>query len=137
MLYHPKDKYNWGTVVRSAYNFEADFIATVGSRLPKQASNTCKTERHIPVFHFVDWNSMRSGLPVECVPVAIEVDGTLMLESFCHPERAAYIFGAEDGTLPEMDGWSKRVKIATNRCLNLAVATSIVMYDRHVKRMGA
>ena len=69
--------------------------------------------------------------------VAVEQGGT-PLEEFVHPERAVYLLGAEDAGLPaavvracahcvSLDG----VRAAS---YNVAVAGTLIMYDRVSKR---
>jgi tRNA G18 (ribose-2'-O)-methylase SpoU len=58
------------------------------------------------------------------------------LDRYVHPERACYLLGAEDTGLPKhvLDRCRDLVQIpATAYCLNVAVAGSIVMYDRAAK----
>jgi tRNA(Leu) C34 or U34 (ribose-2'-O)-methylase TrmL len=65
--------------------------------------------------------------------VAVEVsDEATPLPSFTHPERALYVFGPEDGTLSKqiLAQCAATVLIPTQRCLNLAAAVNIVLYDR-------
>jgi tRNA(Leu) C34 or U34 (ribose-2'-O)-methylase TrmL len=124
---------NVGTVLRSAHCFGADFLATIGARyVRRQATDTTAAERHVPLFHFGNVEAFMASLPSTAQVVAIEVDGVADLSSFQHPERAVYLLGAEDRTLPWNDKW-KRVRIPTKLCLNLAVAASIVLYDREAK----
>jgi tRNA G18 (ribose-2'-O)-methylase SpoU len=59
------------------------------------------------------------------------------LTEFNHPNRAIYILGAEDSGLPlEVEkACNKIVCIYGERSLNVAVAGSIVLYDRLNKRL--
>lgn len=41
-IYNPKTETNMGTLWRSAYNFGADFIFTIGMRYKKMGSDTAK-----------------------------------------------------------------------------------------------
>lgn len=73
----------------------------------------------------------------DVVPVAIELRaGCESLVTFEHPERALYVFGPEDGSLPRSVAprCHRFVLIPSAHCLNLACAVSIVLYDRRVKR---
>lgn len=119
-MYHPKTTENIGTLWRSAHNFGADFIFTIGKRYQKQASDTTKASRHIP-----------HGCQIVFVE---QTEGARNLKDAVHPETAAYVLGAEDYGVPEdlMRGYQK-VQIESPMCLNVAVAGSIVMYDRKVK----
>jgi tRNA(Leu) C34 or U34 (ribose-2'-O)-methylase TrmL len=58
------------------------------------------------------------------------------IQDYAHPERAIYIFGAEDGTLgKKITSWCRDViYVPTNGCLNLSMCVNIVLYDRMIKR---
>jgi tRNA(Leu) C34 or U34 (ribose-2'-O)-methylase TrmL len=53
--------------------------------------------------------------------------------NFNHPERAIYLFGGEDRSVPIVQN-SKRIKIPTSYCLNMAVASGVILYDRIIKK---
>ena len=142
-LWHSKSGSNLGTAVRSAYAFGAAFVATVGKRYEKQGSDTGQAWRHMPVFHYPDLAALEAGVPISCPLIAVELcEGATDLHRFCHPERAVYLLGPEDGSLPEeaLAACNRRIKIAgASWCLNVASAASIVMYDRvakHIKGGG-
>ena len=132
-VYHPKKEINVGTLWRSAYQLGAAGIFTVGRRYQQQACDTAKSWRHIPLTHYSDIDDLIEHLPYGCPLVAIEMGG-MKLSEFKHPERAAYILGAEDHGLP----WDiirkchEHVKLECVRTesFNVAVAGSIVLYDR-------
>lgn len=132
VLYQPKTIANAGMILRSAVTFGASFLCTVGHRYHRQAGDTVDAMRHFPGFHFRDLEECLSALPQEASIVRVEVDGEYALQSFHHPERAVYILGGEDRSVPVI-ATSTSVRIATRRCLNLAVSTSIVFYDRCAK----
>lgn len=135
-IWHPKTGVNVGTLLRSAHIFGASFIATIGKRYERQASDTIRTPRHTPLFHFADENDFWAHIPHDCVPIAVELaERAKPLVEFRHPERAVYILGPEDGSLPDwfISGAYAVVEIPGKFCLNLAVAGSIVLYDRIAK----
>ena len=77
----------------------------------------------------------KSSLPRGCELLFIEqVKGARNLVNVHHPQIACYVLGAEDHGIPEvmMIGYQK-VFIDTSLCLNVAVAGSIIMYDRRSK----
>ncbi len=131
-IYETKEDTNVGTLWRSAMNFGADYIFTIGARYKKQPTDTCKTWRNIPLFAFKDWGDFVAHLPKEAELVFIEQsDSSVDLREFEHPKRAIYILGAEDHGIPvEIMQGHKQVEIDTPMCLNVAVAGSIVMFDR-------
>lgn len=138
VAWHTKTPTNVGTLWRSAHVFGAAFLATVGRRYRHQQSDTLCTPRHVPLLHFDDDDDFWRHIPFDCVPVAVElVEDAATLATFQHPRSAVYLLGPEDGSLPRhiLDRCRPRhlVQIPGVHCLNLAVAGSIVMYDRVVK----
>lgn len=133
---HTKTSVNVGTLLRSAFNFGASMVFTVGKRYNKQHSDTTKTPRHIPVLHFKDWDDFREHMPFGWIPVAVELcEGARSLPGFTHPKQAIYLLGPEDGSLSaEALAIAKhKIVIPSHYCLNVAVAGSVVMYDRQAK----
>lgn len=134
-IYHPKTTENVGSLWRSAHNFGADFIFTIGARYRKQVSDTTKASRHVPLYHYANMNDFKPHMPQGAELVLVEqADGAANLPDFNHPEAAVYVLGAEDYGVPEdeMRGYRK-VAIATPMCINVAVAGSILLYDRQCK----
>ena len=132
-----KTPLNVGTLWRSAYSLGSSFIFTAGRRYPRQASDTVKAYRHVPLFEFETVEALWDAIPYDCVPVGVELDShARSLSSYVHPERAIYILGAEDHGLPRfvLDRVRDIVQLPGAYCLNVAVAGSIVMYDRTTKR---
>lgn len=142
-VWHPKTEVNIGTLWRSADLYGASFIFTVGQRyLPKhrQASDTSKAWRNIPLLHYLTIDELVDRLPHGAPLVAVELSPrAISLPDFTHPEAAVYLLGAEDhGITPGvLNRCHKIVQIPTvkDSCLNVATAGSIVLYDRFVKRM--
>lgn len=130
-FYEPKFEENIGIAIRSSNCFGCDFICIIGKRFKKTPQDTMGSEKHIPIFEFNDMEDFMGHCPVECEIISVEVDGAENLVDFKHPERAIYLFGGEDRTLPDLK--TKRVKIDIPYCLNMSVTASIVLYDRHSK----
>lgn len=136
-IYNGKNTANIGTLWRSAAILGADFIFTIGHRYQKQCSDTMKTQRHIPLFHYENGEDFFNHVPYDCPVVAVELsDDSIPLDRYCHRERCIYLLGAEDGGIPNsiLDLCKETVQIIGDHCYNVAVAGSIVMYDRAVKR---
>lgn len=127
---------NCGTLFRSALAFDNDFIFTIGRPYKTQSGDTCNSKRHIPCYNYKDCDDFISHLPNGCQPVIIEIsDKAHNLKNFAHPERAAYLLGSEGGGIPKkMMEKYQVVSIPTKVCLNLAVAGSVVLYDRLSKQ---
>ena len=136
---HPKREVNIGTLWRSAMCLGAALLFTVGRRYEptKQRGDTVKAYRHIPLLHFPTWEDYRDHAPFAWTPIGIEIgrDAT-DLRIFHHPTEAVYILGAEDfGLTNEAAALCKELVVIPSRfCLNVAVAGSIVMYDRATKK---
>lgn len=138
-IFRGKTPANVGTLWRSAYQLGAAGIFTVGRRYPQQASDTIKAHRHIPLREYLDLDAMLAAQPYGCPVVAVEMGGTA-LGAFNHPERALYLLGAEDAGIPPaiLERCQHVVSLPAIRSnsYNVAVAGSIVMYDRQAKRGG-
>ena len=128
-----KAEVNLGTLWRSAHIFGAAFIFTIGRRYRQQSSDVKKTWKSVPLFNFPSIAELKAYLPFECLLVGIElIDGIDNLETFIHPERAVYLLGSEDHGLSRTaaNNCHRFVRLPGNDCLNVAVAGSIVIYDR-------
>ena len=131
-----KTEINIGTLWRSADIFNASYIFTVGKRYKKQSSDTMKTWRHTPLFSYADSNEMYKNIPYDCMLVGIEItDKAEPIKGFKHPERAVYVLGAEDHglTTETIKRCHRIIQLPGDRCMNVSVAGSIVMYDRYTK----
>lgn len=133
----PRDPKNVASALRACGAFEAAFLAYSGKRYEKHAADTQKAYRHMPLMRAGDNpGDILDMLPYDCVPVAVEVDDRAqMLHHYRHPERAFYVFGPEDGSIPEDVTMRCRdvVRIPSRFCLNLAAAVNVVLYDRTAK----
>jgi tRNA G18 (ribose-2'-O)-methylase SpoU len=124
---------NTGMLWRSAHVLGADFIFTIGARYRTQVSDTMRSARHVPLWEFEDLEQLQSCQPAGSELVAVEMmEEAAELEGFRHPQRAIYLLGAEDVGLPldAMANADWAVRIPGERSLNVAVAGSIVLYDR-------
>lgn len=135
-IYNPKTEVNIGTLIRSARCLGASFVFTIGRRYVRTAA-AIKHERHLPVLHFDGLEAFRDAMPRndDTRIVAVEItEKSRPIQNFVHPERAIYLLGAEDNGLPEeaLKGCNV-VQIPGTFCLNVAVAGSIVLYDRVAK----
>ena len=73
-------------------------------------------------------------------PVAVEVlENAEILTNFTHPENALYVFGPEDGSLPDPVRrlCHRFVIIPSRHCLNLASAVNFVLGHRFMQRQLA
>jgi tRNA G18 (ribose-2'-O)-methylase SpoU len=136
-IFHGKTPANLGTLWRSAYQLGAAGIFTIGRRYRQQASDTYKSWRHVPLREYPDLAAFLAAQPYSCQIVGVEMGG-VPLTSFTHPERAIYVLGAEDAGLSAaaLTACESVISLpaARTRSFNVAVAGSIVMYDRLVRQ---
>lgn len=132
-LYNPKNAINVGHVLRAAGAFGAAMVAVTGRRFKACPTDTEGVRRHLPLLYVED---LRTVIPYDCVPVAIELlPGAMPLTGYVHPERAFYVFGPEDSSLgATVTSWCRDVLYVPCGCLNLAACANVVLYDRMLKR---
>lgn len=135
-----KTPMNVGTLWRSAHLLGAQYIFTIGRRYKRQASDTTKAWRSLPLFHYDTFEDMYRVIPHDCRLVGVELDErAVALPEYQHPERCIYLLGAEDNGL---------TKATLNRChnlvqlpgwasMNVAAAGTVVLYDRVAKTKRA
>ena len=110
-LSNPKSPSNVGAIMRAAGCYGAASVFYTGTRYDRAKdfiTDTKKVHQDIPLINIDD---LRKILPLGCVPVAVElVEGARALPEYTHPDRALYIFGAEDGSLSkEIRDWCEDV----------------------------
>jgi tRNA G18 (ribose-2'-O)-methylase SpoU len=135
-IFEGKTVENLGTLWRSANLFNASFIFTIGNRYRKQASDTSLAFRHTPLYNHATFEDFYRHMPYDCPLIGIEIDERSEdIQTFRHPERCVYLLGAEDHGLPEevMAQCHTIVRLPGRFSLNVAVAGSLVMYDRLMK----
>jgi tRNA(Leu) C34 or U34 (ribose-2'-O)-methylase TrmL len=129
-IYHPKREENIGSLWRTAHSFGANFIFTIGPRYKRQASDTSNATAHVPLFEYSSWEEFKASVPGKIICVELD-DKAISLRDFIHPQQATYVLGAEDHGIPEKYLGDTIVKVNGGEyCLNVAVAGSIVIYDR-------
>ncbi|MFD1016149.1 RNA methyltransferase [Winogradskyella rapida] len=124
---------NLGVLWRSAQNLGASFIFTIGNRYAKQACDTHNAVKSMPYFHYDTFEDFFNNLPKGARLVGVELtDEAVPLETFEHPRRCVYLLGAEDHGLSSqaIEKSHFLVKFTSEFSLNVAVAGSIVLYDR-------
>jgi tRNA G18 (ribose-2'-O)-methylase SpoU len=135
-VYHGKHAVNVGVLYRSAYVFGASFVFTVGQRYVRQVSDTVDTIGQLPLYEYATVDQLIAGLPRNADLVAVEMGGK-PVDEFSHPRRAVYLLGAEDHGIPEslLKQCRHHISVPTveEPSLNVAIAGSIVLYDRHAR----
>ena len=134
-----KTEVNIGTLWRSAFIMGASFIFTIGKRYKKQASDTPKSWKHIPLYNYDTFDEFYKKMPYNCRLVGVEPDErSIPIKNYTHPERCIYLLGAEDHGLTNeaLDKCHELIILPGDICLNVSVAGSIVLYDRITKANG-
>lgn len=139
-LDNPKSGVNVGSVMRAAFIYDVALVVVSGPRFKRFKhfpTDTMKAWRHMPV---VEADDVFDALPHDCVPVAVDLlPGARPLPTYRHPERAFYIFGAEDATLGKriIDRCRETIVVPTKDCMNLAACVNVILYDRLAKQARA
>lgn len=128
-----KTSMNYGSLFRTAQIFGADFIFLIGQRFKEQATDTMKSFRHIPVFNYKDFKDFNDHRPYNCRLIGIELtESATPIKHFVHPKQACYLLGSEDNGLTKeaINSCQNIIVLPGERSLNVAVAGSIVLFDR-------
>lgn len=149
LLVDPKYGHNLGSVVRAAATLGASRVTWTGNRadadlVSARGRERLPREERLRQYSHVQWEQVDVRFAfdelrtLELTPVAVEYNlaGAEWLPDFEHPDRAAYVFGPEDGALgpAALKLCHRFVRIPTHGCVNLAAAVYLTLYDRHVKR---
>lgn len=135
-ILHCENEQNIGTLWRSAYILGASFIFTIDGKYKRQSTDVVKAWTKIPLYYYRDFDDFHSHLPHDCRIIAVEKDESAEnIVGFEHPDRCVYLLGSESiGLGGEVLGrCHEKICLPGHYSLNVAVAGSIVMYDRHAK----
>lgn len=143
-LCNPKYPRNVGAAIRTASCFGIKQVWFTGNRVSLDPNGKDRLPREERMRGYNEVELRQCDYFFDCfedvVPVAVElIDGAELLPYFEHPENALYVFGPEDGSLNQVTRrlCHRRVVIPTRHCVNLAVAISLILYDRQYKRQLA
>jgi tRNA G18 (ribose-2'-O)-methylase SpoU len=137
-IFRGKTIENLGTLWRSADLFNASFMFTIAGRYRKQSSDTSLAYRNIPLYNYDTFDAFYQNMPYDCPLVGIEIDeNSEDIQLFKHPKRCIYLLGAEDDGLPKtiITKCHKLIRLPGRFSFNVAVAGSLVMYDRIMKSL--
>ncbi|PIB13693.1 RNA methyltransferase [Vibrio rotiferianus] len=138
-LYNPKSPTNVGAVLRAAGCYDAAQVRYNGtrySRAVKFQTDTQNSQERIQLMEMEDLTAnVADDVEIVCVELVV---GATALPHFTHPENAIYVFGPEDGSLPQemIDKAHHVVYVPTHGCMNLAATVNVVLYDRMAKTLG-
>ncbi|MCL9774091.1 RNA methyltransferase [Vibrio methylphosphonaticus] len=135
-LVNPKSPTNVGAVMRAAGCYQASEVRYSGERFDKAAKFQTDTQNINKTIPLVGTEDLLGTLPEEMKIVCVElVVGATPLPDFVHPEKAIYIFGPEDNSIPKkiVKQADEVVYVPTIGCMNLAATTNVLLYDRLAK----
>lgn len=136
-FWNNKNQGNVGTSLRTASALGiADFFCTIGDRYTRPRSDTIYSNYRHPVFSFKDFETFIESAPQHCQLIAVEQhEKAVCLSNFEHPQRALYIFGAEDEGIPKKYLEQIKHKVCLPSpigiSMNLSACASIIMWDRY------
>jgi tRNA(Leu) C34 or U34 (ribose-2'-O)-methylase TrmL len=144
IMHDPKYPHNVGAAVRACSNFGVGLLMFTGSRVSlepdKKKGYRLPREERMKGYNDVTLINDEypfNRFPKDVVPVAVEFrENSEPLPYFHHPEKTVYIFGPEDGSIPQvmLRHCQRFVIIHSRHCLNLAAAINVVLCDRVCKQ---
>lgn len=135
-LCNPKSPSNVGAVLRAAGCYQAHGVRYTGTRFDRAAKYNTDTKNMNSAMPLQRVEQILDELPEGMAVVCVElVEGATPLPAFQHPEQALYVFGPEDGSIPQpvIDRASAVVFVPTVGCMNLAASVNVLLYDRLAK----
>ncbi|MFN3713701.1 MAG: RNA methyltransferase [Alcanivoracaceae bacterium] len=135
-LVDPKSPSNVGSVMRAAGCYQVDQVRYSGGRFERAAQYQTDTKDILSKIPLVREDQLLQGLPGNMKIVCVELaEGASPLPQFVHPDQAIYVFGPEDGSIPQalIDEADHVVYVPTVGCMNLAAAVNVLLYDRLAK----
>lgn len=136
-LTDPKSPSNVGAVMRAAGCYDASKVFYTGERYERASrfhTDTKNVTSRIPLQHIEDFAELKKdGRQLVCVDL---IQGAIPLPDFTHPEKAIYVFGAEDSSISQqlVDIADAVVFVPTIGCMNLAASVNVLLYDRLAKQ---
>ncbi len=142
ILINPRHPHNVAATIRACSCFGVPTLFWTGSRVDPSQYDRLPREERMKGYRDVTW--IHSDRPFDhfknAFPVCIEIHpDSIALPDFVHPDNAVYVFGPEDGSVPQV---IRRlcfsfVHIPSFHCLNLSAAVNVVLYDRAMKEHPA
>lgn len=145
LMYNPKYVHNLSAAVRGCSCFGSDLLLFTGTRVLEQLQTPGKKGYRLPREERMrDYQHVRmlndeypfNRFDRHVTPVAVEVrQNAEPLPTFVHPRFPLYVFGPEDGSIPQiyLKHCRRFLYIPAKHCLNLAVAINVVLCDRVAK----
>ncbi|WP_208764153.1 RNA methyltransferase [Shewanella aestuarii] len=139
-LVNPKTPVNVAGIMRASGCYQVDQVFYTGNRYnyavnaePQYEVDKKQATKTIPL---VGVDSLLEQVPDGSTIVCVDlVVGAVPLPQFVHPQNAFYVFGPEDGSIPQqlIDAAKHVVYVPTVGCMNLAASVNVLLYDRLAK----
>jgi tRNA(Leu) C34 or U34 (ribose-2'-O)-methylase TrmL len=141
VLVNTKYVHNVAAAIRAASCFDVTCLIWTGPRVDPTVLDRLPREERMKGYRDVAWSHDKQNKPFDyfrpgVTPVCVELlENSEPLTTFEHPENAVYVFGPEDGSVPQVlrRFCHRFVHIQSNHCLNLAAAVNVVLHDRRSK----
>jgi tRNA(Leu) C34 or U34 (ribose-2'-O)-methylase TrmL len=136
ILIDPKYPHNVGAAIRACSCFGVNSLLWTGDRVNPAKYERLPREERMKGYRRVDFRNHDRPFdlfPKDSVPVCVEVfDSSEPLTTFEHPDKAVYVFGPEDGGVPQVVRrmCHRFVHIPAHFCLNLSAAVNVVLAHR-------
>jgi tRNA(Leu) C34 or U34 (ribose-2'-O)-methylase TrmL len=143
ILIDPKYPHNVGATIRACSCFDIKSLIWTGERVNPAKYERLPREERMKGYRRVDFRNHQRPFELfsrDSVPVCVEVfESSEPLTTFDHPENAVYVFGPEDGRVPQVIRrlCHRFVHIPAHFCLNLSAAVNVVLAHRLMSRQLA
>lgn len=139
VLIDPKFSHNVGAAIRACSCFGVESLVWTGTRIELSKYTRLPREERMKGYRSVQFvNHQRPFELFENVtPVCVEVyENSQPLTTFEHLQNALYVFGPEDGAVPQVIRrlCHQFVHIPAHFCLNLSAALNVVLAHRLISR---
>jgi len=138
VMVNPKYPHNLAAAIRACSCFGVDNLIYTGDRMDIKPNERLPREERMKGYAAVDWRRSDFPLNGRGTPVCVEVmENSEPLTTFVHPDDAIYVFGPEDGGVPQTFRLNcfRFVHIPAHHCLNVAAAINVVLAHRFMQRM--
>ncbi len=139
ILIDPKYLHNVGAAIRACSCFAVGSMVWTGDRVNPLEYERIPREERMKGYKSVQFfnDDKPLGYFTHCTPVCVEVmEESEPLTTFVHPDRAVYVFGPEDGGVPQVYRrlCHRFVHIPSHHCLNLSGAVNVILAHRMMQR---
>jgi len=139
VLINPKFPHNVGATIRACSCFGVESLVWTGLRVDASKYRRLPREERMKGCKSVLFSNKQRpfDLSNDFTPVCVEVfEQSEPLTTFTHPENAVYVFGPEDGGVPQVIRClcHRFVHIPAHFCLNLSAAVNVVLGHRLMSR---